>query len=496
MYERPPALCSPALEDAGGSSPAQLDPKGSGREAPGRVAFDAFPNESSFPGLPIATDPERMLALFRAHLKTVPGKTIDIAGCKPFRFRCRQGESGGRCVLQYTLRVADPQTGQEWDQWVTGLLYADPDEARRVAHELETGHSRTGRRRDRLTLEPVGYIPEIPMPVEVFPYDRKLVTLGAVMEGALDEVDTRLLARLGPGRWRVDEHNIEPTRYRTERGAALKYSIQARETETARREAVCCYLKVYRSQKGQEMWQLLRSISDRAEDGQPYSVVTPIVYLEKLRTLAVDEAPGHALNEILARETDPTDAVRLVAQAMAAFNQDDVPILHRESRPGRLEDLRKTSTLLQWACPSTRGAVQHIARAVEDGLEDAEPAPIHGDMKPDHAFVSGDRITFIDLDAAALGDPVRDPAQFVAYITGEVRMGSAPTARLRRASEIFVEEYFRHVPASWRSRFSIHYANALLEVATAIFRQQEPGWSSKVTQVVEKARHALSDPLV
>jgi hypothetical protein len=379
---------------------------------------------------------------------------------------------------------------------VTGLLYADPDDATRVAHELETRNSSADRLRNRLTLEPVGYIPEIRMPVEVFPYDRKLITLGAVMEGALDEVDSRLLARLGPGRWQVDTYNIEPTRYRTERGAALKYSIQARETETARREAVCCYLKVYRSQKGQEMWQLLRSISDRAGHGQGYSVVTPIVYLEELQTLAMDEAPGHALNEILARRQDPTDAVRLVAQAMGAFNQDDLPFSHRESRPGRLEDLRKTSTLLQWACPPTRGAVQQIARAVEDGLGDAEPAPIHGDMKPDHAFVSGDRVTFIDLDSAALGDPVRDPAQFVAYIAGEVRMGSAPIARLREASEVFVEEYFRHVPASWRSRFSIHYANALLEVATGIFRQQEPGWTSKVRQVVEKARHALSDPLV
>ena len=455
--------------------------------------MESFPNEATFPGLPIATDPERMLALFRAHLRMLPGKALNIQRCSPFRFRCRQGGSQGRCVLQYTLRMADPQTGREWDQWVTGLLYADPDEAVRVRQEMEVSNPRIQVPGNRLALEPVGFIPELQMPIEVFPYDRKLTTLGAVMDGALDGLDSRLLARLEPGQWRVDERTIEPTRYRTERGAALKYTIRVHDDQSARQGSVRCYLKVYRNGRGEETWQLLRSMSERAEAGRLYSVVTPIAYLEELRTLAVEEAPGRALNELLLQQDDPTEALRRVAQAMAAFNQDDLPIARHESRTDRLEDLRRASALVEWACPASRRAVQRIAAEVADGLADSPRAPIHGDMKPDHAFVAGSRVTFIDLDSAAMGDPVRDPAQLVAYLSGRIRMDSVPVAQVRKACTSFVEEYFRHAPASWRTRFPIQYANALLEVATAIFRRQEPDWPAKVMRAVGMAEQALSE---
>src|SRR5207249_11492138 len=82
------------------------------------------------------------------------------------------------------------------------------------------------------------------------------------------------------------KRNIEPTRYRTELGAALKYTLQARDALTARSESVRCYLKVYRNQRGEESFELLRSLSRRAGNGQNlYSVVGPIGYLSELRTL-------------------------------------------------------------------------------------------------------------------------------------------------------------------------------------------------------------------
>ena len=78
---------------------------------------------------------------------------------------------------------------------------------------------------------------------------------------------------------------MEPTRYRTELGAALKFTMQAREELTARSETLRCYLKVYRDQRGEETFQLLRSLSERAANGQDlYSVVRPITYLSSLRT--------------------------------------------------------------------------------------------------------------------------------------------------------------------------------------------------------------------
>src|SRR5256885_14464924 len=97
---------------------------------PAAVCLDGFPRDPDFPQLETATDPRVMLQVFRRHLKPVPGKAYRIEECVPFRFRCRQSTS--RCVLQYTLRVADSSSGRRWDQWVTGVVYAAAGEAERL----------------------------------------------------------------------------------------------------------------------------------------------------------------------------------------------------------------------------------------------------------------------------------------------------------------------------------------------------------------------------
>src|SRR6266571_8854194 len=110
------------------------------KELPLAVCSEAFPADPDFPQLRIATDPVLMLEVFREHLKPISGSALDILECIPFRFRCRQ--STARCALQYTLRVAEPGTQRQWDQWVTGLLYARPGQAERLWHEVEAANPR------------------------------------------------------------------------------------------------------------------------------------------------------------------------------------------------------------------------------------------------------------------------------------------------------------------------------------------------------------------
>jgi Ser/Thr protein kinase RdoA (MazF antagonist) len=185
--------------------------------------------------------------------------------------------------------------------------------------------------------------------------------------------------------------------------------------------------------------------------------------------------------------------VRAVARAVAAFNRDELAIARRGSLADQLEDLRLASTLVQWTCPDARADVEAMATAVARGLEDVPPAPIHGDLKPDHIFLAGDRVIFIDLDSVVLGDPVRDPAHLFAYITGRVGVDPLPLEQARAVAGAFAEEYFRHVPRPWRRRFALHCTGALIEVASGIFRRQEPQWRDKMTTVLEEARRTLSE---
>src|SRR2546423_7553065 len=149
------------------ASPAvHQDALAAGRGKPG------FPVDPDFPQLEIASDPARMLEVFRAHLEPVAGKASHIDACVPVRFRCRQSTS--RCVLQYSVRVIDRVTGDAFDQWVTGVLYARPGEAERLWRELGAADPKGSIPDQWRTFEPLAYVPELEMLVQVFPYDRQL----------------------------------------------------------------------------------------------------------------------------------------------------------------------------------------------------------------------------------------------------------------------------------------------------------------------------------
>ena len=460
------------------------------QELPADVCLETFPEDPDFPQLKIAGDPGRMLEVFRRHLKPVSEKQCHIQHCIPFRFRCRQSTS--RCVLQYTLRVVEPVTGRQWDQWVTGVVYARDGEAERLWRQLQAEDSRREIPESWLTFEPVDFIPELRMLVEVFPYDQRLRNLALVLGRAAGDLEPLLLARLDPGRWRAAEHTMEPTRYRTELGAALKFTMQAREELTARSETLRCYLKVYRDQRGEETFQLLRSLSERAANGQDlYSVVRPITYLSGLRTLVLEEAAGTSLQQLLLQGRDPAAAVSLVARAVAALNQDDLGLARRHSLADQIDDITRESSLVQWACPHMSEEVQAITTAVVAGLAEVPPAPIHRDLKTDHIFLSGDRVCFIDFDNVAMGDPVRDPAHLYAHMVARVGLNGISPRQAHAAAAAFAEAYFERVPPAWLERFPVHCAGALIEVAGGMFRRQERQWPERVTAAVQEAKNAL-----
>ena len=462
-------------------------------------AGPGFPFDPDFPQLPLATDPARMLEVFRSDLVPMPGRRVEIEDCVPFRFRCRQATS--RCVLQYTLRLRERTAtaggGRErrWQQSVTGVVYARAGEAERQWRESRAAEPAREIPPEWLAFEPVGFIPELAMLVEVFPYDRKLRHLRLVMGG--DGGGHRLPAALE--RWLLADgweaeragRHIEPLRYRTELGAALRYTVAARRRGTARRTTRTCYLKVYRDERGADTWRVLERLS-RPDARRPYDVVAPLVYLEELRTLAIAQAPGRPLLDLLLAGHDSATTVRPVARAVAAFNQDDRGIVTRaHTRADQLDEVRRAAALVTWACPATRDDVAAVLTALKGDLGDVSPAPLHRDLKADHVFLDGERVIFIDLDSAALGDPVRDPAHLWSYLMGGVGLDATPAARIRAAADAFVEEYFAHVPAAWRARFPLHCAGALVEVASGIFRRQEPAWRDKVITAVERAREAL-----
>ena len=443
-----------------------------------------------FPGLGVASDPELMRGVFEEHLRPISGGTYRVIDCRLSRFRYRRG---ARCVLQYTLRLTDPDTGCERIQWVTGVMYAK---------------NRTRRKWEKLrsldpgaipnifpTFEPFAFIPDLGMLVEVFPYDRRLPTLPLVMAGPSPELELPLLARFGPGNWRTEAWNIEPVRYRAGLGAALRLTVQGQDDATSRRIERRFYAKVYRDEgQGQQTHQVLRALRKQARaNGEGFTVARPLAYLSGLRTLLQEEAPGTPLEEILLGEGDTTEAARRVAQALAAFNQGDAPATTRRYLlADQVADLERASRLLGWACPHLRLEVESIIEGVLAGLQEVPLRPTHRDLKADHIFLDGDRTIFIDLDSFAKADPVLDPAHLLARLAAMPALFPIPRQRARAAAREFAEEYFAHVPRTWQDRLPFHYAGTLLEVAHGFFRRQAPDWPGRIAGLLEEAKASLA----
>ncbi len=458
-----------------------------------------FPADPDFPQLKIATDPERMLDVFRKHLRPISPDSWRIQECVPFRFRIRQGSS--RCVLQYTLHMVKSAAGsgrfradRVHSQWATAFLYAGDGQARRLCQE----HGNYGALQEIpdawLTFEPVCFVPELQMLVTLFPYDRKLHALARLMGGPPPDLEALLLARFGPGDWRIEHWEAEPVRYRAELQAVVRYTGRAREARTGVTATRRFYVKVLREQRSEQILHLLPALSAAAERNG-FSIAPTVAYLAALHTVVLDEAPGISLQDIFLEGGDGVAASTRVARAVAAFNQSDLAA----TRPYPLEEQRmqvsRSAQVIGWACPHLRRATEQIAAAIVAGLEEVPLAPIHRDLKPDHIFLENDHVTFVDLDNLSLADPVMDTAHLMSYIITRVGLDSVPFEKARSAVRVLADEYCAHVPVSWRRRLPTHYAAALIEVAVGIFRHQDPRWEEKIGRAVEEAQCVLSGGL-
>jgi hypothetical protein len=375
---------------------------------------------------------------------------------------------------------------------VTGVIYAE-DQAERVWQKLQTVDPRQEIPEPFLTFEPVSFIPDLRMLVQVFPHDRRLPTLPLLMVGPSPDLEPLLLTRFGPGDWHAEVWNIEPIRYRAGLGAVLQYAVQAWDAVTGRRGEKRFYVKIYRDEEGERTYQVLQTLWERADaGGEGFTVGRPITYLSGLHALVQEEVPGTSLQQVLFQGRDAVAAVRKVARALAALHLDHVTTTRHHRLQDEVAALKRAGKLLQWACPHLRAEVKAIVGAVTAGLEEVLPGPTHRDLKPDHILLDGDCLALLDLDGLAEADPVLDPATLLARLTAMPLHSPISHDRVRTAARAFAEEYFAHVPRVWRNRLSLHYAGAALKVAVGFFRRQEPRWPEKIAALVEEAKDSLA----
>jgi hypothetical protein len=332
------------------------------------------------------------------------------------------------------------------------------------------------------------------MLVQVFPFDRQLSALSYLATDLPAELGPLLLERFGPGGWHTHTWDIQPVRYVAELRATQRLTMRARNAATSRMGEKRFYTKVYKDrEEGERTFRMLRTLSEEnGAEKEGFGVPRPVAYLNSLRTLVQEEAPGVSLQEMMLRGDETIPAVHKTARALATLHLGKV----RAPRRHRLQDeialLRKNACLVGMTRPHLGPEVEEIIDAVTSGLEEVPPSPIHGDPNLEHIMLDCERLLMLDLDRFAEADPVLDTARVVAGFTTMPHEFSFPRDRAKAAAQIFAEEYFLQVPGSWRTWFPLQYAGAVLKSAGGGLRNRYPEWSEKLGVLVEEARRSLA----
>lgn len=405
--------------------------------------------------------------------RTLGGAAIESLTVSRIRYR-----PNDRCIVQYRARCRRSSSDPTREAVLTATLYADPRRAERFVR----AHADAARQAVPPALEPLpplSHIAELGMTVSAFPFDRKLPTLPSLVDGPQPELATRLL---GVSRQERVITDVDLVRYREHLGATLRWRLRCPAQDRER----TVFVKAYPEGEAAPAWARLTGKPLR---NHVVSVATPVAHLAALDAIVMDEAPGISLEHAL-RSGDAIAAAATVARAIAALHQGaprDLPL--RGAQQWERSAARAAATLA-WALPPLAADAERIARAV--AASDDEPAvDCHGDLKPEHLFVSRGRVVLVDLDSRCRSTPAADVADLLVRIIASPRFDGVHPRIALGAASAFLSEYRRVTPPSFVATLHLHVARAALDLAASAFRRQLPDWAEHSAWLVHEADTAL-----
>ena len=358
--------------------------------------------------------------------------------------------------------------------------------------EDENAHHAVG----PLLLPAATYVASLDLLVQTFPYDYRLPGLIELVNGSPAFVDA-LLGVSCRADWQIEKWDAEVIRYRPDMRAMVRIEVLARAKNSEEIVARKAFAKVYREEgEGRQAFRLLEALWEKTSgDDFGFVVPRPITYVDAQQTLLMREARGTRLLQRV-RKDDPAKvvhAIRLAARAIAGMHQLSLPEgMLPLARLDKVRQLSNVANTLAEYSPAHVAAIDELVLDIGRALGTGALAPTHFDLKQGQILLDDSRVTILDFDKMALGDPLVDVANIVATLRAEREGSNARVERRAGLAEAFIDEYFTHVPASWRDRFPAQFALATLVEAGTTGRGQRgrPEIVNRADRVASAIVHA------
>jgi hypothetical protein len=219
----------------------------------------------------------------------------------------------------------------------------------------------------------------------------------------------------------------------------------------------------------------------------PLALPRALFYEPRLRTLALEPAPGRPYRELV-REAGFTDHLGLVGGALAGLHSLEVPALRVATLDDHVRELmRPHPDALATALPEHAGLVADVLAGLREG-EGAvayAPVPVHRDFHLGQLFRDRDRVAVIDWDLVARGDPALDLGNFAVYLRTRVPRAAA------RGLDAFLAGYAARAGDGAFARMALYEALTYVRLACKRLRLRPDGWREDAVRMLHLAEARL-----
>jgi aminoglycoside phosphotransferase (APT) family kinase protein len=436
------------------------------------------PADTTFPGLDTALDVEAVLELLRAALPECRGGLLPLKNTiLDVRYR-----PGGPCWILYRVKFRDAR-GRSRRQLISGRLLRAGERPDTVPGDLLERY----RARDHVLSTPVLVLPDVPMQVFAYPVD-------ASLPGLFDATDPSMLKRHLNRMWARRNVTVRkvvqrPLGYTPHARAAFLYEVLGECKDTGVPELRRLIGKMHAKKKAARLfadaWALWRAADGRV------SMAPPVGYVPAVGLTLQEQVPGQRLGGLV---TAPgfVKWVRQTAGLLATLHGLDVPLSSRRKPAEEVRGVHRWAGVLTAIRPDLTGRVERLRDRLAAEIEArAELAgPIHADFHHTNVLVDGERVTIIDLDEMAFGDPMVDVGRFLASLRVPARRAFGDLRALQEAGDAFLETYLTRAGGD-EKRARLFEAASLLIAAGSSFRIQRPNWEEEVSLLVEEAERVF-----
>ena len=359
-----------------------------------------------------------------------------------------------------------------------------------------------GRMPHHLALEEIPELVEIPplgLTIQRFPHDERLPSLAAAvtpyehpqLRDALEQAATELLGT-SPGTLRLVSVDAVPLRYKPGDRCVLRYRLRLQRATSATGAAGLVQLgvigKLYR-EPGQAhaaaelMARLVGAQGEQPWTARPLAVVDALalVLSEDLGSDRDDPPTLVGTDVIRGGTTQPTQALRAAARALAELHTSNTLTAHTPARTGEDEAgkaAKRAGTIAQYV-PTLAGETDRVASrlcATLSALPRDVLGPAHGSYKSSQLLFRAGSVHLVDFDQFCRADPALDVGYFLAYLRPPGlwyhRAGTRPW--FARAATTFLTAYDERLaergvdaadPRGIRRRCHVYEAALLLKIA-------------------------------